>query len=577
LETSLTNPSTLNVIPEQQCASKLASCVPSSNLQDNEADPLRFLCEEQARLVKIIEGGHNVFFTGGAGTGKSTVLRATVEALREGQKHVAVVTPTGISALNVQGITYFMFAGWRPGDMKKSLSEIQTMAMSKARRERVKKTDVLIIDEISMLESNQFRRLDRACQAARMSGLPFGGIQVVVTGDFYQLPPVKPFQFCYSCGCDLKVRKICWTCEPSGGHELYGAPGASHSVHCQRCGMALFRSLKCMMCGEIFDMDDQWAFCSDTWTACQFRCISLSRIHRQSEPAFIRLLNTLRIGETLGADQLALLTQGGCDFSSAIELSPLRRDVDRKNTEGLQGIVGAIRAYRCHDFVKIEPHHPELLAKAELDGEGNRMGCQDHRFPPLLETKFGMPVILLANIAPGLGLVNGSQGHIVGYSRCFPWIEAQGRHSTQTGEMGHGDEHQFTPWISRQEPNFSLPVVRFENNQQRVIYPVYQDTELGHPPPFSVVARTQIPLLPAWAITIHKSQGMTLEKAIINLDGAFARQMGYVALSRVRSLAGLQVKSWTALKAKQERGVFDRGTVVVRRFMEECFGRQEFA
>jgi hypothetical protein len=70
---------------------------------------------------------------------------------------------------------------------------------------------------------------------------------------------------------------------------------------------------------------------------------------------------------------------------------------------------------------------------------------------------------------------------------------------------------------------------------------------------------------------------MTLEKAIINLDGAFARQMGYVALSRVRSLAGLQVKSWTALKAKQERGVFDRGTVVVRRFMEECFGRQEFA
>jgi hypothetical protein len=70
---------------------------------------------------------------------------------------------------------------------------------------------------------------------------------------------------------------------------------------------------------------------------------------------------------------------------------------------------------------------------------------------------------------------------------------------------------------------------------------------------------------------------MTLEKAIINLDGAFARQMGYVALSRVRSLAGLRVRSWTALKAKQEGGVFDRGTLVVRRFMKECFGPQEFA
>jgi ATP-dependent DNA helicase PIF1 len=133
------------------------------------------------------------------------------------------------------------------------------------------------------------------------------------------------------------------------------------------------------------------------------------------------------------------------------------------------------------------------------------------------------------------------------------------------------------PWVSRQEPNLSLPVVRFENNHQHIIYPVYQDTELGHPRPFSVVARTQIPLLPAWAITIHKSQGMTLEKVIINLDGTFARQMAYVALSRVRSLAGLQVKGWTALKVKQERGALDRAAIVVRRFMEECFGPQELA
>jgi ATP-dependent DNA helicase PIF1 len=205
------------------------------------------------------------------------------------------------------------------------------------------------------------------------------------------------------------------------------------------------------------------------------------------------------------------------------------------------------------------------------------MGCQDHRFPPLLETKFGMPVILLANIAPELGLVNGSQGHIVGYSRCLPWSQAQARHSTQTGKCSDGDEYDFMPWVSRQEPNLSLPVVRFENNHQHIIYPVYQDTELGHPRPFSVVARTQIPLLPAWAITIHKSQGMTLEKVIINLDGTFARQMAYVALSRVRSLAGLQVKGWTALKVKQERGALDRAAIVVRRFMEECFGPQELA
>jgi ATP-dependent DNA helicase PIF1 len=93
--------------------------------------------------------------------------------------------------------------------MKKDISKIQIIAKSKGRRERMIGTDVLIIDEISMFESNQFRRLDRACRAARDSRLPFGRIQVVVTGDFYQLPLVKPFQTCYLCGADLKVRKVC--------------------------------------------------------------------------------------------------------------------------------------------------------------------------------------------------------------------------------------------------------------------------------------------------------------------------------------------------------------------------------
>jgi phosphate starvation-inducible protein PhoH len=111
LNLSLTNSSVLGFISEQHRASRPFSRVPSSKPRDIGANPLRSLCKEQARLVEIIEEGHNVFFTGGAGTGKSTVLRAAVVALRRSGKHVAVVALTGSSALNVDGITYFVYAG----------------------------------------------------------------------------------------------------------------------------------------------------------------------------------------------------------------------------------------------------------------------------------------------------------------------------------------------------------------------------------------------------------------------------------------------------------------------------------
>lgn len=455
------------------------------------------LCDEQLELVQLVLSGVNIFYTGGAGTGKSTVLRAVVKALQERRRHVHVVTPTGISALNVGGSTYFTYAGWNPGVMKKSITDIETMAMSKERRFRIRSTDVLIIDEISMLESNQFRRLDRACRAAHRRDEVFGGIQIVVTGDFYQLPPVKPFQTCFVCGVELKTRAFCPSCEADRGKDIYQPSSARPRKGCFGCGVEFRKRMDCPQCRHTFDHDDQWAFRSDTWSACNFRCISLSRIHRQSDPVFIDILNTLRIGEKLDARQLSLLSDRESDVGDAVELSPVRREVDQRNLEGFQAIHGAVRAYKCQDYVSIQPHHPHLAQKAEFDPEGNRVGCQEHRFPALLETKFGMPVILLANIDPDLGLVNGSQGRIVGYSPHVPLMAARQRRLADSGNFSRFEEHQIASWIQQQARDFPLPVVRFENNVQRVVYPVCQDTELGDPPPFSVVARTQMPLLPA--------------------------------------------------------------------------------
>ena len=533
------------------------------------------LCAEQLQLIELVSSGVNVFYTGGAGTGKSTVLRALVKELgRQGQR-VQVVTPTGISALNVSGSTYFTWAGWNPGVMKKSIKEICDMAMSKERRQRIRDTHVLIIDEISMLESNQFRRLDRACRAARRCDAAFGGIQVVVTGDFYQLPPVKAFQTCFECGVELKSRVLCIDCESFGAESIL--PSASPWVHkgCLRCGIGPLRQSDCPKCGETYDMDNEWAFRSDTWEECGFHCVSLTQVHRQNDPAFIDMLNTLRIGDWLGRRQLTLLEGRERDVGTAIELSAVRKEVDQKNLEGFRAISGAIRAYRCQDHVHIQPHHPHLAPKAELDGDGNRVGCQDHRFPAMLETKCGMPVILLANIDPGAGLVNGSQGRITGYLPHGPAMQARERRLAQSGEFSRLEEDEIVCWTGKQSSAFLLPVVLFENGVRRAIYPACQDTEVGDPPPFSVIARTQIPLLPAWAITIHKSQGMTLERVVINLDQIFEPQMASVALSRVRSLQGLKVVSRVGVGGLQERGRLGGGNAVVRRFMEAQFGIEQ--
>ena len=385
------------------------------------------LCAEQLRLIELVLSGVNVFYTGGAGTGKSTVLRALVKELHQQGQHVQVVTPTGISALNVSGSTYFTWAGWNPGVMKKPIKEICDMAMSKERRQRIRDTHVLIIDEISMLESNQFRRLDRACRAARLCDAAFGGIQVVVTGDFYQLPPIKAFQTCFMCGVELRSRVLCIGCEPFAAEDIRQPSSPWMHKGCLRCGVGPLRRSDCPKCGEPYDVDNEWAFRSDTWEACGFHCVSLTQVHRQNDPAFIDMLNTLRIGDRLGRRQLTLLEGRERDVGTAIELSAVRKEVDQKNLEGFRAISGATRAYRCQDHVHIQPHHPHLTPKAELDSDGDRVGCQDHRFPATLETKCGMPVILLANIDPDAGLVNGSQGRITGYLPHGPAMQARER------------------------------------------------------------------------------------------------------------------------------------------------------
>ena len=153
---------------------------------DIAAEPEPTLSPEQQKVVDLIVEGHNVFYTGSAGCGKSTILKAFVKILKARGQRVRIVAPTNLAALNVQGQTTWSFAGWTPDSMKKSLAKLMADSHGDVVWERFDTTDVLVIDEISMVENLLFERLNRIMKESRgekYGGGPFGGVQIVVTGD----------------------------------------------------------------------------------------------------------------------------------------------------------------------------------------------------------------------------------------------------------------------------------------------------------------------------------------------------------------------------------------------------------
>lgn len=200
--------------------------IPNPALQkevnESPLDALRtepVLCPEQGDIVDVILKGRNVFYTGSAGCGKSTVLKYFTSILRAMGKTVDIIAPTGRAALEVGGSTTWTYAGWRPESLKRSLEALkQGTEFNKNVRRRLKNTDVLVIDEISMVENFHFERLGEVLKVVRDPEHTFGGVQLVVTGDFHQLPPVKPFQNCLYCGSEMTkdTVKDMYTCGKHG-------------------------------------------------------------------------------------------------------------------------------------------------------------------------------------------------------------------------------------------------------------------------------------------------------------------------------------------------------------------------
>ncbi|KAA8614986.1 ATP-dependent DNA helicase PIF1 [Pyrenophora tritici-repentis] len=482
------------------------------------AAPEVTLDPEQHYVVDLIMAGCNVFYTGPAGCGKSAILRVFKKRLEEQRKIIFVTAPTNIAALAIGGQTTYSYAGWHMEIGKEPLNNLKKRVLKGRQKELFCNTDVLVVDEISMVENNFFGRLSEVMKSARNSKEAFGGVQIIVTGDFCQLAPVKPFRYCFTCGAE-------------------NDPNAPRNPTEYVCGN----------CRHVYYDVDKWAFRSQAWKECNFVNINLSKIHRQDDPFFRSILNRIRLEGIIQPEHKEILLNHESETEGAIEISTHKALVAKQNKKKIDELPGKAIAYRCKDFFLWKDHHKgDISLKKYLQrGDGGHLHyLSDHRYEAELDLKQNMRVVLLHNLAPGLGLVNGSQGTIIGFERYDP-EKLPIKDSPLTGPHARYCEEEIKRFAERNEFR-PWPVVRFDNGLTETIYADCSAAERGVSEPFSLLSRTQIPLMAGYSVTIHKAQGMTLDKVKVDLAKSFETEQPYVALSRAKSLHGLTVLSLPA-------------------------------
>ncbi len=385
-------------------------------------------------------GGDNCFLTGAGGTGKSTQLR---QFIAECPRRVSVTAPTGVAALNVGGMTIHRFCGMLIGPAAGQSNEEYFAQLERDPRRsilagfnRVRRCEVLVIDEISMLPGRQLEFVEYLFRRLRGRDEPFGGCQVIATGDFLQLPPVRTSET------------------------------------------------------ERYD----WAFQSPAWTTANFRTFLLEKVRRQDEAAFVRALADFRVGRVWGDSARILQARVRSNPPSTMpRLFTHNVQVDKWNNFQLSELPG-----------------DEAVLHAEQTGPDLQRAFLTRNLltPATLHVKPGALVMFTVNKnEPGRTeplFVNGQIGEVEAVEPGAVVVR------TKTGAVIRVE--RFT-W-------------RYDQNDE------------------DSASFSQFPLRLAWAMTIHKAQGLTLDAAYLDIRAAREPGQAYVAVSRVRSLAGLNFKEW---------------------------------
>ena len=407
---------------------------------------------KQALALEIMLSGENIFLTGAAGSGKTFTLNQFIKLAKNSGKKVSVTATTGLAATHLGGNTIHAWSGIGIYDY---LSRKFFEKFPKTRAEIIKNTDILVIDEISMLHDFRLDMVEEICRTIRQNDKPFGGIQVILCGDFFQLPPINR----------------------AGGRT------GGFAIH------------------------------SNAWKLAEFTICYLEENHRQKNDELSKILNALRADDLRRKHAQSLLDRidiepnfESDDFSKNLtELHTTNIDVDKINEQKLAELEG--EEFHFAQTTTGAKNYIETLQKSVLA-------------PELLRLKKGALVMAVKN-AQNRQYVNGSIGEVIDFERLTDY-----------------------------------PIVQFRNGKIITMVPETWEMRDGEKKRASIM---QIPLRLAYAITVHKSQGMTLDAARIDLRKAFSEGMGYVALSRVRSLDRLYLLgiNRTALMVSEEAQKID--------------------
>ncbi len=401
----------------------------------------------QQEALDVLKTGNNVFLTGSAGSGKTYVINRYIDYLKVQNKKVGITASTGVAATHINGITLHAWAGI---GARTEINDIviNDLLQRKYLRDRFSKTDVLIIDEVSMLSAQTFGAVDTILQAFRDNDEPFGGMQVVLCGDFFQLPPIEKTLHLNS----------------SSSSYVYRAP---------------------------------------VWKLLDIKVCYLDKIYRQVDDTFLNILNQIRqnnITKDVWDTLKHRFFHSFYDGVSPTRLYTHNAQADKVNNQELAKLDGIPKTYH------MKSRGNDILA--------NIMKKNCLAPEQLILKKQALVMFVKNNYEEGYA--NGTMGRVIDFT------EKEG-----------------------------YPIVRMFNKKELIVRPSeWTIEEEGE----SKATIQQIPLRLAWAITIHKSQGMTLDAAEIDLGKSFVTGMGYVALSRVKSLNGIRLRSLnrTALTVSDE-------------------------
>ena len=457
------------------------------------------LSPEQQRVLDLYHEGKNIFITGAGGTGKSYILRRITESATEKLDPHQVCAMSGRAAvlLNCKARTLHSWSGIRLARGKNE--DIVARALRKRGALKMwRSLKLLIVDEVSMMSAKIFQIINDVAKIARKNyHAPFGGLQVIFIGDFFQLPPVGDAD-------DEDSGKYCFDCP---------------------------------LWWEIFAPENH---------------VLLTQIFRQKDDTkFIKILTQLREGRISRSSHEILCSLIGrkCEDGVATRLFPLRASADALNTKMFNSIEGEVFSYEADVYLKNTtylddgtPIPADILRDCEklsFEHRANEVQNMIDNSPctATLLLKVGAVVMLCYNLNVEEGLCNGSQGVVVGF--------------TAPGEVvGGGGAGGAAPAPA---PVGRMPIVKFTNGKTISIPPhSYQSANY---PAFSF---SQIPLKLAWGLTIHSSQGSTLDMAEIDIgSGIFEVGQTYVALSRVKSLNGLYLIGYDPSKIKVSKKVVD--------------------